>query len=216
MVGGSFFPRPALYFVLVTRKLILIIFLCLLSGGLVFFLLRTRPWLRFKRSVSKPPAVKVLDYQDEVAKIRLKYPEGFNVGQLSQENRDQDLLLLKLVRVEPPTLVISWFEGLGLLEAFTKRPLLEQLKDNVERRYSAEYKDFKKEKIEGTTLAGLPAFTVWFTFQDPKKTYREKIRLTVTVKESKGIYLQCQAPEAMWDFAEPSCDLIKNSFAFLP
>lgn len=155
-------------------------------------------------------------YQSDQFKFTLKYPEGFVVGQISPEDQKKDPLMAKLIREEPPTLVLFWEEGLGMLNALIKKPTLEYLREQVDRRYSIEYKDFQKEKVEDTTLSGLPAFSVWFTFQDPDRTYREKIKLTVTTKDGKDYYLQCMAPVVMWEKAELSCNIIRENFQFLP
>lgn len=182
-----------------------------LGAGMYYFSGRKNQ----SKPVEKPPEVKLIAYEDKTFGFKLKYPEGFVVGKIAEKDQENDPLMLKLVRENPPTLVLYWKEGLGVVEAFIKKPLLEYLKDNIDRKFTAEYNDFKKEKVEETDLAGLSAFTVWFTFQDPKKSYREKIKLTVTQKNSVGYYLSCMAPEPMWEFAEPSCDIIKEGLEFL-
>lgn len=198
------------------RKLLISSFALVLFLGIGVFLFVTKPWLAFVKKEAPKSEVKVLTYQDDKFKFKVQYPEGFVLGKISPESQVKDPVMLKLVRQEPPTLVLVWQEGLGMVGAFVKKPLLQHLRENIDRRYGSEYRDFKKEKVEDATLAGLPAFTVWFSFQDPQKTYREKMMFTATVIESKGYYLQCQAPEAMWDYAEPSCNLIKANFEFLP
>lgn len=184
----------------------------LLIGGGGIYLFLKKPW---QKPAEKLPEVKLLDYEDTKYGFRLKYPEVFVVGKIAEKDQESDPLMLKLVRENPPTLVLYWKEGLGVVSAFIKQPIFDYLKGNIDRKYGAEYNDFKKEGLEDTTLAGLEAFTVWFTFQDPEKEYREKIKLTVAIKDNAGFYLQCMAPEEMWQFAEPACDKIKGSFEFI-
>lgn len=165
---------------------------------------------------SKSTPVKLVAHQSSEFGFKLQYPEGFVLGKVPSEQK-KNPIMLRLVRLEPPTLMTLWKEtGLGILDLTIKKPLLYYLKTNIDRKYSHDFQDFKKEKIEDTTLGDLEAFTAWFTFQDPQKSYREKIKLTVAEKDKQAWYLQCLAPEAMWELAEPSCDLVKNSFAFLP
>lgn len=200
----------------ITKRIILFILFLFLLLGLGFFLWVKKPWSAFTKEKSPEPEVKLLNYQDDRFKFKVQYPVGFVLGKISPASQVKDPVMLKLVREEPPTLVLVWQEGLGMVGAFVKTPLLQYLQEQIDRKYKVDYHDFKKEKVEKSQLAGLESFTVWFTFQDPQKSYREKIKLTVTTKNNVGVYLQCQAPEAMWDFAEPSCDVIKNNFEFLP
>ncbi len=200
----------------ITRKLFYSSLVLALFLGLGVFIYVKKPWLAFVKKESSKTEVRLLNYQDDKFKFKVQYPEGFVLGRISPASQVKDPVMLKLVREEPPTLVLVWQEGLGVVGAFVKTPLLEYLQGQVDRKYKVDYHDFKKEKVERSQLAGLEAFIVWFTFQDPQKSYREKIKLTVTTRNNVGIYFQCQAPEAMWEYAEPSCDLVKNSFEFLP
>lgn len=183
--------------------------------GIGIFLLIQKPWQSENGQV-KSEEIKQVAYQSAEYGFKVKYPEGMVEGKIPEEQQKKDPIILKLVQVDPPLLVTIWQEqGLGILDMYVKKPLLEYLKGNVDRRYGAEYNDFKKEKLEDTKLAGLDAFTVWFTFQNKEKTYREKIKLAVTVKDKTAYYLQCMAPAEVWDTVEPSCDIIKDSFEFV-
>lgn len=179
------------------------------------FLLISKPWQdQSKNEVKKE--VKLLDYESQEYGFKLKYPDDFIEGKIAEEDKNKNPIMLKLVSVEPPALATVWKEtGLGLLALYSKKPLLEILKANVDSMYPSKYNDFQKEKFEDSKLAGLDAFTVWFTFQDPDKDYREKIKLTVTIKDNIAYYLQCMAPVEMFTYAEPSCDLISTSLQFL-
>jgi len=160
-------------------------------------------------------AVEWVDYTDPSGEVSLKHPSSFVLGKVPEGEDGKEQFGFRLVRVNPPTLVRVWKEGLGVVAAFVHQPLLDYLKNNLNRRYASEFPDYSPEKLEGTVWRDLPAFSAWFTFQDPQKSYREKIRLTVVVKEQTAYYLQCMAPEGVWEHAEPSCDLIQNNFQFL-
>lgn len=187
------------------------IFLLIILG---IFLLINKPWQNQSEEELKTE-VKLLDYESQEYGFKLKYSEDFVQGKLPQE-QPKDPLMLKLVRIEPPTLVNIWKEsGLGILNLYIKKSLLEYLKNNLDTKYAKEYNDFQKEKMEDSKIAGLDAFTVWFTFQNKEKDFREKIKLTVTVKDNIAYYLQCMAPKEMFTYAEPSCDLISTNFQFM-
>lgn len=159
--------------------------------------------------------VRLLDYEDQDYNFNLKYPEDLVRVKITEEDK-KNSIILRLLRINPPMLVNIWKEtGLGMVDMLIKKPLLEYLKTNLDKRYPAEFNDFKKEKIEDTKVAGLDAFTVWFTFQDKEKDYREKIKVFVFVKDKSAYYLNCMTPDVQWQYAEPSCDIIKNNFSFI-
>lgn len=175
------------------------------------YFITKKPW---QEKPEPKKEVKLLDYQNDQFGFSLKYPENFVIGKIKEDDQKKDPLMAKLVRTDPPTLILVWKEGLGMVESLLKKPLLEYLKENVERKYKIDYKDFKLEKIEDAKLGNQDGFIAWFTFQDPNKKYREKIKLIATTKDKSGWYIQCQAPTEMWSEAEPACDAIKESFQF--
>lgn len=183
--------------------------------GLGIFLLISKPWQSQSNSESQKE-VKMLDYESQEYGFKLKYSQDFILGKISEEDQKKNPMMLKLVRVEPPALATIWKEmGLGLLDLYSKKPLLEILKANIDGVYPSKYNDFQKEKLEDGKVTNFDAFTVWFTFRDKEKTYREKIKLSVFVKDKTAYYLQCMAPESQWQYAESSCDIIKDNFSFL-
>ncbi len=159
---------------------------------------------------------KLVDYENEDDGLKIKYPDTFVTGKIAEESKKKEGILFKLVRTNPPTLITVWQEtGLGMVEAYVKQPLLEYLKGNVERSYKVNFNDYKQEKIEDDKLAGSDAFTVWFTFQDKQKDYREKIKQSVAVKDKTAYYFQCMAPENVWYQAEPGCNIARDNLELL-
>lgn len=169
-----------------------------------------------KKSLAKPKEkpVKLISYENQDFGFKLKYPEDFVEGKIKSEDQQKDPLMLKLVREDPPALILLWQEGLGMVANLIKQPLIEYLRDNVDRRYGAEFNDFKKEKQENLKIGDLDGFFVEFTFQDQNKNYREKIREAIFVKNNDGYHLQCLAPVERWLPAEKACEAIENSFSW--
>lgn len=177
------------------------------AGGFLFF------YNHYQQQLAKEAEPKLITYEGKDYNLKLNYQDTFTQVKISDSEKQNDHTMLRLVRIDPPELITIWQEtGLGALDLLIKKPLLEYLKGSVDKRYSTDYNDFKKEKIEDTKVAGLDSFVVWFTFQDKAKSYREKIKLYVFVKDKVAYYLQCMSPESQWSHAEQSCDIVKDSF----
>lgn len=164
----------------------------------------------------KGTKTELLTYTNEENGFRLKYPGNFVIGNIPEKEDNKDPIIIRLVSPEPAGVIMLKKEsGLGALNLFVKKPLLEYLKSNIDKRYEIEYNDFKKERVEEIKLAGLDAFTVWFTFQDPDVKDKERIKLTVTVKDNVGYYIQCMAPVKTWSQTDESCNQVIESFEFI-
>lgn len=197
------------------KQIMFIVIPIILIISIGIFVLITKPWNRSKEQV-KGAQITLLDFEDKDNLFKLKYPDDMVIAKLTDGQKKKDKIVFQLVQPEigeRNSVLIE--KGLGIVEAFIKQPLLEYLKGNVDIKFGTSFSDYKKERVENTKLAELDAFTVWFTYMDEVKNFRQKIKMSVTVKDKTGYYLICQGPEAIWSQIEPSCDIIKDNFSFL-
>lgn len=194
---------------------LLIAFLGLIIIGLIIYVIFS--YSDFKKSSAKlkEKPIKLISYENKNFGFKLKYPEDFVEGKIKSEDQRKDPLMLKLFREDPPTLVLFWQEGLGIVANLIKQPLIEYLRDNVDRRYGAEFNDFKKERQENLKISNLDGFFIEFTFQDKEKKYREKIKEMIIIRESSAYHLQCLAPVERWLAAQKTCEVIRKNLQFI-
>ncbi|MCA9388924.1 hypothetical protein KC644_04195 [Candidatus Berkelbacteria bacterium] len=151
---------------------------------------------------------------DKERGFKINYPSTFTPKEIL--DKDKDEVSLEIVQPAPQLTVTVWQEsGLGLLETFSSQPLLQQLRDNVDRRFSSAYPEIEKEGVNGVDLAGQEAFSVQLTFRRPKALNRERMHLTVTTRNESAYYVQCLTPVADWDEVKELCLAITGSFEFL-
>lgn len=199
----------------ITKKTLYYLIPIILIIALGVFLVVKKPWQNKSDGQVKGVQVNLLDFEDKDNLFTLKYPDTMVIANLTDEQKKNDKIVFQLVQPDIGERVSVLIEkGLGMVENFIKKPLLEYMKDNIDKKFKVSFADYKKEKVEDSKLAGLDAFTVWFTFQDPDKDYRQKIKMIVTTKDKTGYYLICQGPEEIWSQIEPSCDIIKDNFSF--
>jgi|GEM_PF-3214267 len=200
-----------------TKQTILYLIPVFLLITLGIFLAINKPWQKdTSQGQVKGQEIKLLDFEDKENLFKLKYPDYMVQASLTDEQKKKDKIVFQLVRPEIGERNSVLIErGLGIVEAFIKQPLLENMKSNIDQKFGMSFQDYKKEKVEGGKLAGQDAFTVWFNYHDSQKNYRQKVKMTVSVKDKIGYYLICQGPEEIWSQIEPDCDLIKDNFQFL-
>ncbi|EKD56178.1 MAG: hypothetical protein ACD_58C00278G0001 [uncultured bacterium] len=202
--------------IFVTKKTIIYLIVIILIIALGTFLLIKKSWQNKSDGQIKGVEINLLDFDDKDNLFKLKYPDDMVIAKLTDEQKKKDQIVFQLVQPkvgERNSVLIE--KGLGVVEAFIKQPLLEYMKGNIDLKFGTSFSDYKKEKVEDSKLAGLDAFTVWFTYMDQDKNYRQKIKMSVTVKDKTGYYLICQGPEEIWSRIEPSCDIIKDNFSFI-
>lgn len=200
----------------INRKTIILIIIVTLITALGVFLFIKKPWQNRSDGQVKGAQVNLLDFEDKDNLFKLKYPDDMVIAKLTDEQKKKDKIVFQLVQPNIGERVSVLIEkGLGMVEAFIKQPLLDNLKGNIDKRFGSSFTEYKKEKVEDSKLAGLDAFTVWFTYMDDVKNFRQKIKMSVTVKDKTGYYLICQGPEEIWSQIEPSCDIIKDNFSLL-
>lgn len=205
-----------LFFKKYQNQIIAFLLILIIIVLVIFLILSYADFLKKRSAQSKEIPVRLKNYESKNFSFKLKYPEDLIEGKIKPEDQEKDPLMLKLVRENPPILILFWQEGLGIVANLIKQPLIEYLRDNVDRRYSVEFNDFKKEKQENLKIGNLDGFSVEFTFQDKEKEYREKIREIIIVRENNAYHLQCLAPVEEWSSAEKACQAIKKSFQFTP
>ena len=157
----------------------------------------------------------LLEYSNLGEGLTLRYPQGFVQGQISAADRAERNMLLKLVRLDPPALVLAWKEeGLGVITTLQNTGILGVLTNNFNRRKANLYADYQQTNTQDVVIDGNRARHFRFSFQDFAKDYREQGRFTILVKGQDAYYTLCQAPVEKWPEAIESCEQIMSSWKF--
>lgn len=153
-------------------------------------------------------------HQDKKRGFAIGYPDIFKKQQISKQDEDEVSLILK--SPDPELQIMVWREsGLALLEKFSDKTLIDQLRVNVDRLYSNAYPEFTKEKIEDYEMGNEKGFVVQFTFLRPKSSERERIFMAITSKSGNAYYAQCLALVPDWSKVEAICKEVIKSFRFI-
>lgn len=161
-----------------------------------------------------PPLLLEDHHIDQDRGFEIDYPSSFLPQVIAEDDAAE--VSLEIEQSSPELMVTVWQEsGLGLLETFSSKPLLKQLRDNVDRRFTSAYPKIEKEGVKDAILGGEEAFSVQLTFLRPKASSRERMFLTVTTKNDSAYYVQCLGPVDDWDRASEACFAITQSFKFL-
>ena len=176
--------------------------LALLAGGLGLY----------RREASK---ISWKTYANEELGVRLTYPETFGEEVLSEQYQKADIVF-RIKREDPSAFFSLRYEGeLGIMKAFGGGDILDQLIIAIERRYPANFPDYRKDNYREITLAGEKAAQFDFTYTGADGETRVKQRLVLVVKDETVYYLSCQSPEEGFFKSEKEFDRMIESFQFL-
>lgn len=137
-------------------------------------------------------------YRDPKTNITMNYPEQMSAQELSEEDRQSNVILrLVTPQGKPPVLITLRYElGLKSITSLTKSTAIDMIMSNSEKALPQRFKGFQKQSTRRYDLQGRPAGEIIFTYNSPVAGQRMKQRFTVVAKDDDtALYLAMQCKE---------------------